>query len=127
MDDLEKTLIETEQRSKSNMHRIDSLEKDITSIKEDQKAIYKIATSVEVIAERMTHIEEKVDETGKKVDAQAEAWNESEKRLTEKISEAENGSSIRVANNVNSLRLAIITAVCTALATGILTNLLGLF
>ena len=42
-------LIETEQRSKSNSHRIDNMETELRDVKNDQKAIYKIATSVEVI------------------------------------------------------------------------------
>ena len=125
MEDMEVTLIETEQRSKSNLHRINAIEKDIENIKGDQKAIYKIATSIEVMAERVGHIEEKVDETGKKVDAQTEAWRETEKRLTEKIQEAENRPNVETAKNVSSVKLAVITAICTAAATGILTHFIS--
>ena len=39
-------LIETEQRCKSNTHRIDTLEGELKEIQSEQKAIYKIATSV---------------------------------------------------------------------------------
>lgn len=108
-------LIETEQRSKSNTHRLDAMEADMREIKNDQKAIYKIATSVEVIANRVSNIEDKVDDTNDKINAQAKAWQETERRLTE----AQNEPNKRIANNVNSLKLAIITAVCTFLATGI--------
>jgi DNA repair ATPase RecN len=108
-------LIETEQRSKSNTHRLDAMEADMREIKNDQKAIYKIATSVEVIAQRVSNIEDKVDDTNDKVNAQTKAWQETERRLTE----AQNEPNKRIANNVNSLKLAIITAVCTFLATGI--------
>ena len=41
-------LIETEQRCKSNTHRIDNLEGELKEIQSEQKAIYKIATSVEL-------------------------------------------------------------------------------
>lgn len=109
------TLIETEQRSKSNTHRIDALEEEIHDVKNEQKAIYKIATSVEVIAQRVSNIEDKVDDTNNKVNAQVKAWQETERRLTE----VQNEPNKRIANNVNSLRLAVITAVCTFLATGI--------
>ena len=108
-------LIETEQRSKSNTHRLDAMEAEMREIKNDQKAIYKIATSVEVIAQRVSNIEDKVDDTNDKVNAQTKAWQETERRLTE----AQNEPNKRIANNVNSLKLAIITAVCTFLATGI--------
>ena len=108
-------LIETEQRSKSNTHRLDAMEAEMREIKNDQKAIYKIATSVEVIANRVSNIEDKVDDTNDKINAQAKAWQETERRLTE----AQNEPNKRIANNVNSLKLAIITTVCTFLATGI--------
>ena len=109
-------LIETEQRSKSNTHRLDTMEAEMREIKNDQKAIYKIATSVEVIAQRVSNIEDKVDDTNNKVNAQAEAWQETERRLTE----TQNEPYKRTANNVNSVKVAIVTAICTFLATGIL-------
>lgn len=109
-------LIETEQRSKSNTHRLDAMEAEMREIKNDQKAIYKIATSVEVIAQRVSNIEDKVDDTNNKVNAQAEAWQETERRLTE----TQNEPYKRTANNVNSVKVAIVTAICTFLATGIL-------
>lgn len=109
-------LIETEQRSKSNTHRLDKMEQEMREIKNDQKAIYKIATSVEVIAQRVSNIEDKVDDTNAKVNAQAKAWQETERRL----SEAQNEPYKRTANNVNSIKIAIITGICTFLATGIL-------
>ena len=37
-------------------------------VNNDQKAIYKIATSVEVIAQRVSNIEDKVVDTNAKVD-----------------------------------------------------------
>lgn len=109
-------LIETEQRSKSNTHRLDAMEAEMREIKNDQKAIYKIATSVEVIAQRVSNIEDKVDDTNNKVNAQVEAWQETERRLTE----TQNEPYKRTANNVNSVKVAIVTAICTFLATGIL-------
>ena len=109
-------LIETEQRSKSNTHRLDEMEAEMREIKNDQKAIYKIATSVEVIAQRVSNIEDKVGDTNRKVDAQAKAWQETERRLTE----TQNEPYKRTANNVNSVKVAIITAICTFLVTGII-------
>ena len=78
-------LIETEQRCKSNTHRIDNLEGELKEIQSEQKAIYKIATSVELIAQRVSNIEGKVDDTNRKVDAQAKAWQETERKLSEKV------------------------------------------
>lgn len=114
-------LIETEQRSKSNGHRLDNIEDEIKEIKNDQKAIYKIATSVEVIAQRVSNIEEKVDDTNRKVDAQTAAWQETEHRLND----TQNEPYKRTANNVNSIKVAIVTAICSLLVSGLVGALIA--
>ena len=113
-------LIETEQRCKSNTHRIDNLEGELKEIQSEQKAIYKIATSVELIAQRVSNIEGKVDDTNRKVDAQAKAWQETERKLSEKVTETENQPYKQIAKNVNSVKVAIITCICTLLVSGII-------
>ncbi len=50
-------LIETEQRCKSNTQRIDNLEGELKESQSEQKPIYKIAPSVELIEQRVSHIE----------------------------------------------------------------------
>ena len=112
-------LIETEQRSKANSHRLDSVQNSIDKMKEENKAIYKIATSVEVMAEKLGNIEDKVDETKRKVDETAEAQHASEERLLQRVSNVENAPAKQTANNVNSIRLSIVTAVVTFLVTGV--------
>lgn len=112
-------LIETEQRSKANSHRLDSVQNSIDKMKEENKAIYKIATSVEVMAEKLGNIEDKVDETKRKVDETAEAQRASEERLLQRVSDVENAPAQQTANNINSIRLSIVTAVVTFLVTGV--------
>ena len=112
-------LIETEQRSKANSHRLDSVQNSIDKMKEENKAIYKIATSVEVMAEKLGNIEDKVDETKRKVDETAEAQRASEERVLQRVSDVENAPAKQTANNVNSIRLSIVTAVVTFLVTGV--------
>lgn len=113
------TLIETEQRSKTNLHRIDSIEHRLEKIENEQKAIYSIATSVEVIAQRITHIEEKVDDTNNKVDTQIKTLIETENKLSEKISETETMPYKQLAKNVNNIKISIITAVCSLIISGV--------
>ena len=113
-------LIETEQRSKSNSHRIDGVKNDLEKIKEENKAIYRIATSVEVMAEKLGNIEDKVDETKRKVDETAEAQRISEKRFLQRIAEIENAPAGQTARNVNEVKLKVVTAVVTFLITGVL-------
>lgn len=118
-------LIETEQRCKSNTHRIDNMEMEIKEIQSEQKAIYKIATSVELIAQRVSNIEGKVDDTNRKVDAQVKAWRETETKLSEKMNETENKPYKQIAMNVNSVKVAVITCVCTLLVSGLIGALIA--
>ncbi len=113
-------LIETEQRSKANSHRIDALVKNLEKMNEENKAIYKIATSVEVIAEKLGSIEAKVDETKRKVDETAIAQHNSEEKFLQRIAEVENAPAVQTAKNVNEIRLRAITAVVTFIITGAL-------
>lgn len=113
-------LIETEQRSKANSHRIDGVKNEIDKMKEENKAIYKIATSVEVMAEKLGNIEDKVDETKRRVDETAEAQKASEKRLLQRVSEVENAPAVQTSKNMNEVRVRIITSVVTFLITGVL-------
>jgi len=119
-------LIETDQRAKSNSHRLDNAEAEIRDIKTDQKAIYKIATSVEVIAQRLGTIEETVKDTKEKVEEQGRALQETDRKLTEKISEVENAPSKQAVHNYNSVRIAVITAACTTVVTAVIAALIGL-
>ena len=55
-------LVEIDQRSKSNQHRLEIVEKN-------QEALNNIATSVAVMAEQQKNISKKVDDIDDKVDA----------------------------------------------------------
>lgn len=117
-------LIESEQRAKSNSHRIDKLEEDMKEMKDENKAIYKIATSVEVMAEKLGNIEDKVDETNRKVDETARAQRATEERFMERIENVENRPANQIAKNVNEIKVKAITAVVTFLITGLLGSLI---
>ena len=51
-----KEMTETSERSKSNSYRLDEVENEIRTIKEENKAIHEIATSVKLIAQDMNYI-----------------------------------------------------------------------
>ncbi len=106
-------LFETAQRSKTNAEQIGKLEAEIREVQNDQKAIYSIATSVEVIAQRVSNIEDEVKDTSRKVTG-----------LSEKVIEAESKPYKQVATNWNSIKVAIISAACTLLVTGIIGTIL---
>ena len=120
----EKILIETKERSITNQKRLDIIEEELKGIKSEQRAIYEIASSVKVLVERVGHIESKVDDTSRKIDEQTANWHKAEEKLSERITKNAIENDHKTAENVNALKLAIITALCTALATGVLTTLL---
>lgn len=60
-EEITERLVEVEQRSKSNTHRLDAVEKN-------QEALNSIATSVAVMAEQQKNISDKVDTIDAKVD-----------------------------------------------------------
>lgn len=72
MDDMERRVMETEARSKSNTHRIDDLE-------ENGKVLQKLATSVELLAQNMQVMTEEQKKQGERLDAlekePGERWN----------------------------------------------------
>ena len=59
-DEMTERLVEVEQRSKANTHRLDAVEKN-------QEALNSIATSVAVMAEQQKNISDKVDTIDDKV------------------------------------------------------------
>ena len=120
MDEYDKMLVEVEQRGKSNARRIDGLEQEMKEIREENKAIYEIATSVKVMAEKVGNIEEKVGEISHKVDETSSSQREFERRFTQKIADVEHEPDSRIAQNVNSIKVSIITGIVTFLVTGIL-------
>lgn len=124
MDNNEKILIETQERSKANTARIGNLEEEVKALKKEQAAIYEIASSVKVLVERVGYIEGKVDETSKKIDNQTEQWRLAESKLSERISDTSTERDRKTAESVDSIKLAVITALLTAIATGLLTTLL---
>ena len=52
--------------------------------------------------------------------AQAKAWQETERKLSEKVNETENKPYKQIANNVNTVKVAIITCISTLLVSGII-------
>ncbi len=117
-------LIETEQRSKSNSHRINDIAEDIKEIKDENKAIYKIATSVEVMAEKLGNIEDKVDETNRKVDETSAAQRATEAKFLERIESIEQRPGNQAVKSANEIKTKVITAIITFLATGVLGSII---
>lgn len=92
------------------------LSEEINEVKSNQKALYQIATSVGVIAQRVSNIEQKVDETNRKVDEQNEALKNAELKIDGAVHEPEK----RVYDNVNKVKAAFIAAIAAIVAGGVI-------
>lgn len=129
----EEMIIRADQRSKSNEHRIDKLEQDVDSLQKNQNAIYQLAASVQVIAQQTKTTSEdvktlsgKIDEQGKKIDKQDKDRVEAEKALEGKIAAAQNAPAIKRSDTIDKVGIAVVTAVCSGIATLILSKLIGM-
>lgn len=61
-EDDKELLIQTSERSKSNTHQIEEIKDNIKEIKQDQKAIYDLTTSVKIIAENVSNMKDDIKE-----------------------------------------------------------------
>ncbi len=113
--DLYAKVAASEQQNKDHERRIGTVEHRLSEFEKEQKAIYELAASVKVIAERVGNIEEKVDDTNRKVNEQAKT-----------LREVENRPYKRTHDNVNSIRLAIITGICSLLVSGAVSCIINL-
>lgn len=132
-EDETKVLIRTEQRSKANEHRINKLEEDVDDLRKNQNAIYQLAASVQVIAEQtkttsadVKILSAKIDEQGKKIDRQDKDRIVAEKALEDRIVAVKNEPAAKRSDTLDKVRVAVITAVCSGIATLILGKLLGM-
>lgn len=134
MTEQERTMLaKTEQRAKSNSHRLDVVEEEMGKLRDEQKAIYKIAASVEVIADQTKRTQEEVSKLNLKIDKQSADWRESENELEEhllatdhRVEELQNKPSKKLAENYEKIKVAVITALCSGAATLILTKLFAM-
>ena len=103
-----------EQKVSDDSRRMDRLEQALDELVKEQKTLFKLTTAVEVIATRISSIEEKVEDTNKKVNEQAKI-----------IRDVENAPYKRTHDNVSSIKLAVITGICSMIASGVVAGLIS--
>lgn len=122
MEDVYVLIERVEQRAKSNTHQIQEIKEEMKELKDENKAIYKIATSVEVIAEKLGSIEDKVDDT---VAAQKRT-EEGQYALMQKINEVERRPDLKKSEGLDKIKISVITAVCTSVTVAVVCAVLQL-
>lgn len=122
-EDIEARMARVEEQTAANGRNIESIQNDIAGIRSDQKAIYDLSTSVQLMVQKMTHMTEKLDDTNSDVKNLSKEMSGVKAQLAEVDVKADR----QVAKNWNQLKVAIITAICTLLATGVVTAILSLW
>lgn len=115
-EDMESRIVRIEERVTQNCKDIDNIHTDIVEIKNDQKAIYELNSSVKLMVEKMSHMTEKLDDTNSDV----KTLNKEMSNVKSQLAEVDVKADKQVAKNWNQIKVAIITAICTLLATGII-------
>ena len=123
-----KQLQETTDRAKSNTHQIDEIKEEVKEIRNEQKAIYDIASSVKIMSESMANIKDDViavkesqEQFSQKVKEDIEEVKDSQKELTNKIDNIEQ----KPYKNWSKLKSTIIGGVATAVGTGAIIYLIN--
>lgn len=113
-EDIESRVARVEEKTEANGRSIKAMQADIASIRNDQKAIYDLSASVQVMVQKMTQMAEKLDDTNTDVKGLSKEVSDVKTQLAEVDTKADR----QVAKNWNQIKVAIITAVCTLLITG---------
>lgn len=103
----------------------DEHKEDLDKMREEQKAIYDVATSVKVMAEQMHTMNDVMQDTNKKVDVIAQAQIDSEEHLKKKITELENRPAKEALDTSKKIRMEIILIIVSFLVGGVLTKLIS--
>lgn len=115
-EDMESRIVRVEERVTQNCKDIENIHTDIVEIKNDQKAIYELNSSVKLMVEKMSHMTEKLDDTNSDV----KTLNKEMSNVKSQLAEVDVKADKQVAKNWNQIKVAIITAICTLLATGVI-------
>lgn len=122
-----KTLTETSERAKSNTHMIedlktelkearDELRGDIRELKEENKALTKMATSIELMAQDFVHLK---DDVGEMKTCQHE-MNQKQTEMKEEISEIKSVGEKTKAESYDKIKGMIVTAIVSGVAAFVL-------
>lgn len=119
-EELDSRMARVEEQTAANGRDIDTIKSDIAEIRNDQKAIYDLGSSVKLLVERMQHMAEKLDDTN----ADVKTLNKEMSGVKTQLAEVDVKADKQVAKNWNQIKVAIVTAICTLLVTGAIGALL---
>lgn len=100
--------------------RIDALEDRIGKLEEKWDAIYKMASSIELLAQRLGYVERNVSGIDKKLDNLYNTFNETDKRVTNRIIDAEYRPYKETHDAYSGIKVSLVTSALSFVICGIL-------
>ena len=104
-----KEIQEIKSRAESNTHQIEELKTSVHHLEEKQDTIYKMSENLSLMAQSLKNVEEDVSDV-----------KQNQKELSNKVSTLENQPSRESLENIKKIKVSVITAICTAIGTGLL-------
>lgn len=104
-----KEMQEIKSRAESNTHQIEELKASVHHLEDKQDTIYKMSENLSLMAQSLKNVEEDVSDV-----------KQNQKELSNKVSTLENQPSRESLENIKKVKMAVITAICTAIGTGLL-------
>ena len=102
-------LQETTDRSINNSKQIDELKERMAKQEEKSDIIYKMSENLSLMTQSLKSVEEDMAEV-----------KDSQKNLSSKVSKLENQPAQESLENIKKIKVGVITAICTAIGTGLL-------
>lgn len=110
MTECEKMIMETVEKSKNNEKEIDRLSGEVVEIRNENKAIYELTTSIKLIADSVLRMQSDIQEV-----------KNNQTSLTDKITEIE----MKPYKTFSSVKISVITAISTLVATTVVGAILA--
>lgn len=111
---------ELELRIATDSKRIDVLEDRVKKLEDKWDAIYKMASSIELLAQRVGYVEQNVGGIDKKLDNLYNTFNETDKRVNNRIIDAEYRPYKETHDAYSGIKVSIITSALSFIICGIL-------
>lgn len=109
-------ITETSERAKSNTHQIEEVKNDIRDIKEEYKIINRLATSIELLVQDMTHVKSDIVEIKDVQSVTQASLSEMRSDMKTELSEVRNEDIVKKAKTYENIKSIVIGLIVSGIA-----------
>lgn len=109
-------ITETSERAKSNTHQIEEIKNDIRDIKEEYKIINRLATSIELLVQDMTHVKSDIVEIKDVQSVTQASLSEMRSDMKTELSEVRNEDIVKKAKTYENIKSIVIGLIVSGIA-----------